>query len=296
MRFTLFLTSFLTATGVIAWAQAPAADPVVITVGSEKITKSMFENIIGTLNDQQKQQLQTPEAKRALAEQIAELTMMAQEGRKRGLDQTPAIQTKIVLQAQQVLATAAYQEMTKNPPSDADVQAFYKEHEKEWTEAKGRHILVRFTGSRVPAREGQKDLSDDEALAKAKDLRAKIVGGAKFEDIAKAESDDVGSGENGGDLGSFGPGQMVEEFDKIAFELPVGQISEPVKTAFGYHLILIESRGAKNLEEVKPQIEQALRPQIGQKAVEELKSKTAITYDDAFFGKPEAPAAEAAKN
>jgi peptidyl-prolyl cis-trans isomerase C len=294
MRFTLFLTSFLATTGVIAWAQAPTADPVVMTVGSEKITKSMFENIIGTLSDQQKQQLQSPEAKRALAEQIAELTMMAQEGRKRGLDQTPAVQTKVVLQAQQILAAAAFQEMTKNPPSDADVQAFYKEHQKEWTEAKGRHILVRFVGSRVPARDGQKDLSDDEALAKAKALRAKIAGGAKFEDVAKAESDDVGSGENGGDLGTFGPGQMVEEFDKIAFEIPVGQLSEPIKTAFGYHLILIESRGAKKLDEVKPEIENALRPQIGQKAIDELKAKTTITYDDGFFGKAEAPAPAAA--
>jgi peptidyl-prolyl cis-trans isomerase C len=220
---------------------------------------------------------------------------MAQEGKKRGLDQTPAIQTKIVLQAQQVLAAAAFQELIKNPPSDADIQAFYKEHEKDWTEAKGRHILVRFTGSRVPPREGQKELSDDEALAKAKALRTKIQGGAKFEDVAKAESDDVGSGENGGDLGTFAPGQMVEEFDKIAFDLPVGQLSEPVKTAFGYHIILIESRGAKKLDEVKPEIEQALKPQIGQKAVEDLKAKTPITYDDTFFGKPEANAA-AAKN
>lgn len=281
---------FLTMMAVSLWAQAPAADPVVITVGSEKITKSMFENIIGTLNEQQKQQLQTPEAKRALAEQIGELTMMAQEGRKRGLDQTPVVQTRIVLQAQQILATAAFQEMTKNPPSDADIQAFYKEHEKEWTEAKGRHILVRFEGSRVPPREGQKELTDEQALAKTKELRAKIVGGAKFEDVAKAESDDVGSGENGGDLGTFGPGQMVEEFDKIAFEVPVGQMSEPVKTAFGYHLILIESRQAKKIEDVKAEIEQALRPQIGQKAVEELKSKTTITLDDGYFGKAEAPA------
>jgi peptidyl-prolyl cis-trans isomerase C len=296
MKFTLFLTSLFAMTGVIAWGQTPAADPVVITVGSEKITKSMFDNIVGTLSEQQKQQVQTPEAKRALAEQIAELTMMAQEGRKLGLDQTQVVQTKIVLQAQQILATAAFQEMTKNPPSDADIQAFYKEHEKEWTEAKGRHILVRFEGSRVPAREGQKDLTDEQALAKAKELRAKIVAGAKFEDIAKAESDDVGSGENGGDLGTFGPGQMVEEFDKIAFDVPVGQLSEPVKTAFGYHLILIESRDAKKLDEVKPQIEQALRPELGAKAVQDLKAKTTITFDDTFFGKPADKPAEAAQN
>ncbi|MEI9812887.1 MAG: peptidylprolyl isomerase [Acidobacteriota bacterium] len=288
------LTFLLTMAAVMTWAQTPAADPVVITVGTEKITKSMFENIISTLNEQQKQSLQAPEAKRSLAEQIAELTMMAQEGRKLGLDRTPAVQAKIVLQAQQVLASATYLELTKNPPSDADLQAFYKEHEKDWMEAKGRHILIRFTGSRVPPRDGQKDLTDEEALAKAKEVRAKLVAGAKFADLAKAESDDVGSGENGGDLGTFGPGQMVEEFDKVAFELPVGQLSEPVKTSFGYHLILIESRGAKPFETVRGEIEQALRPQMGAKAIEALKAKANITYDDAFFGK--APAAPAPTN
>ena len=112
-----------------------------------------------------------------------------------------------------------------------------------------------------------------------------VEGGAKFADLAKAESDDTGSGENGGDLGSFGPGQMVEEFDKVAFSAPVGQVSEPIKTAFGYHLILIDERGAKKFEEVRGDIEQALKPQIGQKAIEGLKTKSAVTYDEGYFGK-----------
>lgn len=286
----LILVTFCAA---FAWAQAPAADPVVMTVGNEKITKSVFESIIAGLNDQQRAQLEQPEARRSLAEQIGELKMMAQEGRARGLDQQLAVQTKIVLQAEQVLANAVYQEMLKVTPSDADMQAYYKEHEKDWTEAKGRHILVRFEGSRVPVRDGQKDLNDAEALAKAKELRAKIVAGANFAELAKTESDDTGSGENGGDLGSFGPGQMVEEFDGFSFSGPVGQVSDPIKTAFGYHLILIDARGAKKFEEVRDEIEQALKPQIGQKAIEALKAKSKVTLDDGYFGKPEAPPAPA---
>lgn len=280
------LTLFLTMAAFMAWAQAPAADPVVLTVGSEKITQSAFEAIIAGLNEQQRVQLQNPEARRSLAEQIAELKLMAQEGRNRHLEQTPAIQAKLALQTDQVLANAVYQDMMKAPVSDADMQAFYKEHASQWTEAKGKHILVRFEGSRVPLRDGQKDLTDPEALAKAKEIRAKIVGGAKFEDVAKADSDDVGSGENGGDLGSFGPGQMVEEFDAAAFSIPVGTVSEPVKSAFGYHLILIESRDAKKFEDVRAEIEQAVRPEMGQKAIETLKSKTTITLDETYFGKP----------
>jgi peptidyl-prolyl cis-trans isomerase C len=91
-------------------------------------------------------------------------------------------------------------------------------------------------------------------------------------------------------LGSFAKGAMVEEFDKVAFEIPVGIVSEPVKSAFGYHLILIESRGAKPFADVKAEIEEALKPEMGQKAVEALKSKTAMTFDEGYFGKAPTPA------
>ena len=280
----------LTMAAAAVWAQAPVADPVVLTVGSEKITKSMFDNIIATLNDQQRASLATPEARRSLAEQIAELKVMAQEARVRRLDQSPAIQTKIVLQAETVLAQAVFAEMTKAAPADADMQNYYKDHEKEWMEAKGRHILLRFEGSRVPPRDGKTEISEAKALENANALRAKLVAGANFAELAKAESDDIGSGENGGDLGSFTPGSMVEEFDKVAFEIPVGQVSEPVKSAFGYHLILIDSRGAKKFEEVRPEIEAAMKPELGNKAVEALRAKATVVYDETYFGKPGAAA------
>jgi peptidyl-prolyl cis-trans isomerase C len=273
---------------VALWGQqaAPvAADPVVLTVGSEKITRSMFQEIIASLPAQQQAQLTTPEARKSLAEQVAELKVMAQEARARKLDQSDAVRAKIALQADQILASAVYQELTAGDPDDAALRTYYAAHKQDWDEVKARHILIRMQGSRVPVREGHKDLTDEEALAKAKEVRAKIVAGAKFEDQAKAESDDTGSGENGGDLGTFGAGQMVPEFDAVVFKVPVGQVTEPIKTAYGYHLILVEERKSKPFEDARGEIEKKIRPEMGQKAIEALKAKTPVVYDEGYFGK-----------
>lgn len=266
-------------------ANDAAADPVVLTVGSERITRSMFQAIIDSLPAQQQVQLTTADARRSLAEQVAELKVMAQEARMRKLDQSAAVRAKIALQSDQVLANAVYQELTAGDPDDAALRAYYAAHKQDWDQVKARHILIRMQGSRVPVREGHKDLTDGEALAKAKEVRAKIVAGAKFEDQAQIESDDTGSGENGGDLGTFGAGQMVPEFDEVVFKAPVGQVTEPIKTAYGYHLILVEERKSKPFEDARAEIEQKIRPEMGQKAIEALKAKTTVVYDEAYFGR-----------
>ena len=90
-----------------------------------------------------------------------------------------------------------------------------------------RHILLK-TG------EGKDEAA---VLKQAQELVTKLSGGANFEELAKEFSEDPGSKENGGDLGFFGRGQMVPEFEKAAFALQPNQISDPVKTQFGYHII-----------------------------------------------------------
>jgi peptidyl-prolyl cis-trans isomerase C len=289
MKSLAFLLSMVVLSVVSLWGQpatpAAAADPVVLTIGSEKITQSMFQEIIASLPAQQQAQLTTPAARRSLAEQVAELKVMAQEARARKLDQSAAVKAKMALQSDQILANAVYQDLTAGDPDDAALQAYYAEHKQDWEEVKARHILIRMKGSRVPLRDGHKELTDEEALAKAKEVRAKILAGAKFEDEAKVESDDTGSGENGGDLGTFGQGQMVPEFDDVVFKAPIGQVTEPIKTAYGYHLILVEERKSKPFEDAKGEIEQKIRPEMGQKAIDALKAKTPVVYDEAYFGK-----------
>jgi parvulin-like peptidyl-prolyl isomerase len=131
----------------------------------------------------------------------------------------------------------------------------------------------------------EKDLTDEEALAKAQDIRKKILAGADFATLAKAESDDAGSGAKGGDLGTFKHGQMVPAFDQAAFALPVDQLSEPVKTQFGYHIIKVTSRSAKTFDESKAQIEKDLKPKLAKEAMDQLKAHTPVTLNDGYFGK-----------
>lgn len=117
---------------------------------------------------------------------------------------------------------------------EEDIKKYYEENYKP--EIKARHILVK----------------DEET---AKEVKAKLDAGEKFEDLAKQYSTD-GSAEKGGDLGWFGPGAMVPEFEEAAYALDVNQISEPVKSQFGYHIIQVtEKKEAEPFDKVKDEME-----------------------------------------
>jgi peptidyl-prolyl cis-trans isomerase C len=84
---------------------------------------------------------------------------------------------------------------------------------------------------------------------------------------------------------------MVPPFDQAAFSVPVGQVSEPVKTQFGYHIIKITARNSKPFEEAKAQIEKDLKPKMAKEAMEQVKAHTPVTLNDSYFGRDEGPAA-----
>jgi peptidyl-prolyl cis-trans isomerase C len=263
----------------------PAADPIVITIGSIKVTKGEYESFINALPPQIQTEAKGPN-KRKVAEQYAELRMMAEEARRRKIDQQPATKVQIAFQVDQMLAQMLFRDLQASVKvNDAAVQKYYDEHKNEYEEVKARHILVRFKDSRVPLREGQKELSDPEALAKAQELKKKLDGGADFAALAKTESDDTGTGAQGGDLGQFARGQMVPEFDTAAFAQPIGKVGDPVRSAFGYHIIKVEERKSKTLADMKEQIEKQLRPELAKAEVEAVKKANAIGVDDTYFGK-----------
>ncbi len=231
-----------------------SSDAVVLTIGDQKITKAQFDLIVSTLNEQQRTQAQvnTPAGRRRLAESFAELTVMAHEARTRKLDQEKKVQAEVALQTDRVLAQSLYDELLSTAkPDDAALHAYYDAHKAEWEQVKARHILIRFQGSRVPLKTGQKDLTDTEALARAVEIRAKILAGEDFSKLAETESDDAGNAAQGGQLGAFGKGAMVAEFEKAAFAAEPGKVTEPVKSPFGYHLILVETHTTRPFEDVQ---------------------------------------------
>ena len=151
----------------------------------------------------------------------------------------------------------------KNPISDADVKAEYDKFvaTNGGKEYKVRHILV-------------------EKEADAKAIIASLKKGGKFEDIAKKQSKDVGSGAKGGDLDWANPSSYVPEFSAALLTLPKGQVTEnPIKTQFGYHIIRVDDiRTAKlpAFEEVKPQITQQMLQQKSVAFQQSLRDKAKI--------------------
>jgi peptidyl-prolyl cis-trans isomerase D len=138
-------------------------------------------------------------------------------------------------------------------PADAEIRKRYdasKEDYKTGEQMHAQHILLKLAPNATPAENAA-------AKAKAGALVAKLRGGPDFAALAKTSSDDPGSATRGGDLGFFSREQMVKEFADAAFSLPIGQISDPVKSQFGYHILrVLEKRpaGYKPFEEVKDQI------------------------------------------
>ncbi len=144
--------------------------------------------------------------------------------------------------------------------SDGDIQAFYNSHLADYQvkdQVRARHILIS-----VP--EGSDASKDAAAKAKAEGLLKQIRGGADFAALAKANSDDPGSKDSGGELGFFTKGKMVPAFEQAAFALQPGQTSDPVKTSFGYHIIQVEEKQTahtKPLDEVRSTIVPVLQQQ-----------------------------------
>jgi peptidyl-prolyl cis-trans isomerase C len=191
----------------------------------------------------------TPEMQGQLREEVIAREVFMQEAQKQGLDATDDYKAQLELARQAILIRQLFENYRKtNPVTDADVQAEYDKFvaANSGKEYKARHILVE---------------TEDQANKILADLKK----GAKFEDIAKKQSKDPGSGANGGDLDWAAPASFVPEFSEAMIKLKKGETTPaPVKSQFGYHIIRVDDiRQAQlpKLEEVKPQVVQQLQQQ-----------------------------------
>jgi peptidyl-prolyl cis-trans isomerase C len=258
-------------------------DRVVVAAGDLKITAAQFDQIIDALPEQYRAAARGS-GRKQFADNVVRIAVLAQEGKRRKLDESSAYRTQSMFEDANLLANMTYEAIGKNAKVDeADVRKYFEAHKTEFEQVRARHILIRVQGSPAAVRPGQKDLTEAEALAKAQDLRKRIQAGEDFAQLARQESDDTGSGANGGDLGSFRHGQMVPSFEQAAFALQPGELSEPVKSPFGYHVIKVEAKESKSFEEVRPELERRMRPEQAQKTLEELQKKSQVVLDPDFF-------------
>lgn len=264
-----------------AYTPAVAPDKVVIVVGDLKVTAAQFNLLIDMLPEQNRAAARGA-GRREFADELVRVLALVEEGKRRNLDQTLSYKTQAEFQAENLLAGRAYAEISKI--DDTDLHQYYDTHKEEFEQVKARHILIRAKGSPMPAEPGKKELTDAEALAKAQEVRKKIVDGADFAALAAQESDDSGSKAKGGELDPFKHGEMVAPFDAAAFGMKAGELSEPVKSAFGYHIIKVEAHETEPFESAKPDIQRKLQPQKAKDVLEDLVKKTAVTLDPEFFG------------
>ena len=153
---------------------------------------------------------------------------------------------------------------------EKEAKEFYDKNPNLFKTMKASHILAKYKDVEDGKEPSQAD--KDEALARIKDAQKMLSGGKSFEDVAKEKSD-CPSKEAGGDLGEFGEGQMVPEFEKALLALEEGQISEPVETRFGYHIIKAGGKSNKTFDEVKARIIETMSAQKGQKIIDEVVEK-----------------------
>jgi peptidyl-prolyl cis-trans isomerase C len=247
----------------------PAHAQNIAIVNGKAVPKARVDALLKQVNQQaaaQGQQL-PPDLDQRARDKVVLDEIFQQEAEKRGMAATPEYKQQMEQARSSVLIQALFADyVKKNPVTDAEIQAEYDKAKSQsggGTEYRARHILV-----------------DKEEDAKA--LITQIKGGAKFEDVAKKNSTDKGSGENGGDLDFASPGSFVPEFSQAMVKLKKGEMTDtPVKSQFGWHIIKLEdTREAKfpALEEVKPQIQQRLGQQKLATFRDEIRAKAKTDY------------------
>lgn len=200
-------------------------------------------------------------------------TMEENEEYKKNLESVGVDDEFIKRQETEKLALTKYQEnfLAKNEVTDEDAKKYYEENKKDFfvDEVQASHILISTTNEDGTPMDDKKKA---EAKKKAEDLLNKIKNGEEFASLAKEHSEDPGSGANGGDLGFFGKGEMVPEFEEAAFSLEKGKISELVESQFGYHIIKVtdKNQGQTPFEDIKTQIIDVIKQQKLSENIETL--------------------------
>lgn len=244
---TLALTSF-------AYGAEP--NKVLARVNNQDITEAEVLEFIQPYGQQALMLYNTPQGKKMILDDVISMRLYALDAEAQGLDSTPEFQAQLASVRRAILAQASMRKVIDGLTiSDDEAMKFYTDNPQMFIQPEqvhARHILV----------------SDDETLAK---VQEDLMSGKSFDAAAKEYSIDPGSAASGGDLGEFPRGVMVPEFEKAAFELKnPGDVSEPVKTQFGWHIIKLEEHIPEStapFEQVKPQIMQQLREQKTQQVL-----------------------------
>jgi peptidyl-prolyl cis-trans isomerase C len=233
-----------------------------------------------------------------MKKEFAQIKVLATRARQQNLHQEEAFKLRALLERSNVLARAYVTDLQENGNlvTDADIEAYYKEHPEEFEEVRARHILISTSADDAPhtphpgvdEKEAHankpKGMTKEEAKKKAQAILDRLRKGEDFAKLAEENSADPGSKVKGGDLEYFAKGIMVPEFDKVAFTLKPGEMSDLVETQFGYHIIKVEDHRNKPItdEATKKQISDKLKQTKLEAAIKEIADKSNVQVAEDF--------------
>ncbi|HZL41062.1 MAG TPA: peptidylprolyl isomerase [Pseudolabrys sp.] len=273
---TLPVRAGMIAAALMMLAGGPAAaqdkDPIVAKVNGTEIHQSdlaVAEEEAGQLPPM------SPDAKKDyLVQFLADMILVSKAAEAKKMGDTPEFKKKIAFTREKLLMEQLLVATGKAALTDEAMHKVYDDAVKQMgqeQEVHARHILIRAAAG--------DDKASKEAEDKIKAVIVRLKSGEDFEKVAKEVTEDPSGKTNGGDLGYFSKEQMVPEFSDTAFKLDKGQISEPVHTQFGWHVIKVEDKRLKPMpkfEEVKPQIEQYVTRKAQAELVTSLRASAKI--------------------
>ena len=247
-----------TTAGIDAPMATPSADQVIVRVGERTITRTSLDMGIKRLS-QKRRQKATDKQMASVVDQLVEQTLFAEEARAMGLDKDENVQFLIQDTVDKMLANLYVRRhvLPAVQVSEADIAVYYKSHTTLWRRSEtvcARHILLRVN----PMATAQEVTVVE---SRALEIKRKLEAGEDFARLAENFSQDTGTKKNGGDLGFFTRKGKVAVISDAVFAMQPGEISEPVRSSVGYHILqMIERRqaGVKPLEEVSGEIRSRL--------------------------------------
>lgn len=235
-------------------------------------------------NPMMKGQQIPPDQMQQIREQFGQVLLAERKGIAAGVDKQRKTQLQIMLQQARLLSSVYQEESLAKTvkASQAEIDEYMKAHPEEQVHA--RHILIAVKSPDAPSEDA---LEKQQARAKAEEALKRVKAGENFESLAKEYSMDPGSKLNGGDLGWFGRGRMIPEFEKAAFALQPGQTSEIVESPYGFHIIKVEARRNGDPEAAAQQVE----AEKAKKVVDEIVKRQGahITIAENFAVQPPPP-------
>ncbi|MDC8747104.1 peptidylprolyl isomerase [Xanthomonas campestris] len=256
-----------------------AATPV-LRIGNHAFTAGQYRML--ALADQPQDSSSTVVDDPGFVRDFADRVLWAEQARREHLQDTPAVAARIQQATDVILAAAAREHAGDGARVDAaTIQHHFLAHPHDYDQIQLSHLFIALQ-PQTDARQG-KELSDAQALARARALKQQLDAGADFATLAKSESDDTSTAAEGGELSEMFARYLDPRFAEAVQHLQAGQVSEPVRGAEGYHLIRMQAKTLATLETASGQIGVELRERAAEQKLQQLRADNPLQFDPAGF-------------